>query len=586
MPQRRLSLTRSDQRKLKKKSELIRDLVKVSSVASISKLVTNSAIPSISNTKRRILLQTARQPPEVVTFGSANSPGGTASSSQPFLDNNYPGSAYHCAQETLKDGIEGSIKHWAVKHKVSAVALSDLLKILRTHSCFDELPADSRTILKTPRTVPIQPLAGGQYVHFGLESGLRKVIQSSASALHSSTIEIQFNVDGIPLAKSSSQQFWPILCCVNSIPNSRPFAVGIFFGKSKPSSSKEFLTSFVQETKKILEHGLELSSPGKSFQVRIHSIICDAPARAFICNIKGHTGYFGCGKCVQEGSYVENRVVFPETESAVRTNESFRSRQQEDHHLGDSILEELQFNIVDQIPFEYMHLVCLGVTRKLLNLWLKGKVSKIRLPASKVREISSHLITLKPYIPEEFARKTRALQFIDTWKATEFRLFLLYTGPVVLKAVLPPAYYDHFMTLNCAIQILCNNSLYLKYNQYANDLLKYFTFHFATLYGPETLSYNIHGLVHLASDCKHLGPLDAFSAFKFENHLGHIKSLLKSSSRPLEQVYCRLVEGQEHRQGRTAVESHYVIDPFPSTVSCNHVAELTGKVQSTETSQK
>jgi len=314
MPQRRLSLTRSDQRKLKKKSALIRNLVKVSSAASIGKLVTDSAKASISNIKRRTLLQTARQPPELVTFGSAISPAATPSSSEPIFDNNYPGSAYHCAEETLKEGTEGSIKHWAVKHKVSAVALSDLLKILRTHSCFDGLPADSRTILKTPRTIPIQQLAGGQYVHFGLECGLNKAIQSSSSdsvQLRSSTIEIQFNVDGIPLAKSSSQQFWPILCCVSSIPNSRPFAVGIFFGKSKPTSSKEFLTSFVQETKKILEDGLELSSSGKRFKVKIHSIICDAPARAFICNIKGHTGYFGCGKCVQEGSYVDNRVVFP-----------------------------------------------------------------------------------------------------------------------------------------------------------------------------------------------------------------------------------------------------------------------------------
>ncbi len=41
-------------------------------------------------------------------------------------------------------------------------------------------------------------------------------------------------------------------------------------------------------------------------QVTIDSFICDAPARAYTCNIKGHTGYFGCGKCTQEGSYVEN----------------------------------------------------------------------------------------------------------------------------------------------------------------------------------------------------------------------------------------------------------------------------------------
>ena len=37
----------------------------------------------------------------------------------------------------------------------------------------------------------------------------------------------------------------------------------------------------------------ELSIDDNSYVVRIHSFVCDASARAYIKNLKGHLGYFG-----------------------------------------------------------------------------------------------------------------------------------------------------------------------------------------------------------------------------------------------------------------------------------------------------
>jgi len=184
----------------------------------------------------------------------------------------------------------------------------------------------------------------------------------------------------------------------------------------------------------------------------------------------------------------------------------------------------------------------LGVTRKLLKLWMNGKVSRFRLPPSQIRKITSELIKLKRYVPLEFSRKPRALQFLDTWKATEFRQFLLYTGPIALKSVLPKPHYSHFMCFHYSIYILCSESLYKTYNSYADSLLKCFVYNFAKLYGPEQVSYNIHGLTHLAADALRFGPLDNFSAFRFENHLGFLKRMLNSRNRPLEQIHNRIIE--------------------------------------------
>lgn len=54
---------------------------------------------------------------------------------------------------------------------------------------------------------------------------------------------------------------------------------------------------------------------------------------------------------------------------------------------------------------------------------------------------------------------------IEMWKATEFRLFLLYTRPLVLKDVIPTRYYEHFLKLTVATRILCSPKLHIMQNQ-------------------------------------------------------------------------------------------------------------------------
>lgn len=546
MPRERLSLSRRTQRILSRR--VLQSITEVSASTGVSTEPSSGrGVPNqlhrLKSTRRRTLtshstqLSSSGSPTAGFTsFADVYSSTSTLSSSECFSTELNNGLVSHKTSHSASSKIQTQIANWSIGNNIGLKATTELLKILKSHQCFQQLPADSRSLLKTPRHIPVKSIDPGQYIHFGVEPGIRSVIR----AVKCKDITLQINIDGIPVSRSSSQQFWPILGYVSSVPNSNPFTIGIYFGRSKPSVQNEYLIDFVHDLKQVIAHGLLWN--GQTVKVSLDCFVCDAPARAYICNIKGHTGYFGCGKCVQEGSYLENRVVFLESGCALRTNNSFRTRLQEEHHLGTTVLEQLPLNLVDQFPFEFMHLVCLGVTRKLINLWVKGKLSRFRLPPSEVRRITCELLRLKPYVPVEFSRKPRAVQFLDTWKATEFRQFLLYTGPVVLKAVLPNPYYSHFMSLHFAVSLLCGKHTYKKYNAYANSLLKYFVDSFPKLYGKEQMSYNVHGLVHLATDAYNLGPLDTYSAFRFENHLGVLKRTLNSTNRPLEQIYNRISE--------------------------------------------
>ena len=145
-------------------------------------------------------------------------------------------------------------------------------------------------------------------------------------------------------------------------------------------------------------------------------------------------------------------------------------------------------------------------------------------------------------LPCEFSRKHRSLFEFRQWKATEFRLFFLYTGPVVLKGKLTPALYKNFMCLSVAIRILLNNKSNSESYDYAEKLLKCFVVGVSEHYGDEQLVYNVHSLIHLADDARKYGSLNIISCFPFESFLGYLKSVVCRPQNPISQIVRRYAE--------------------------------------------
>lgn len=435
--------------------------------------------------------------------------------------------------------FEDSLASWAVNCGITQAATSKLLNLLKVHECHKTLPSDARTLLKTPRSTNVLDVPPGDYCRIGLAKGIIDLFSSVPVYKIPDVLQIKINIDGIPLTKSANSQFWPILGACQK-PFSEPFVIGVYHGYSKPDSVAEYLRYFVDEAKEILQNGLVLKGVLKT--VVISAFVCDAPARAFVKSIKGHSGYYACGKCSVRGEYVGGKVVFVDTNAPLRTDADFAARMpEEDHHVGNSPLEELGIEMVSQFPVEYMHLCTLGVMRKITKIFLKGKLP-LRWSSRMVAACSADLVALAPYVASEFSRKLRSLKYADRWKATEWRQLLLYTGVVVLKNQLPAYMYEHFLSFHCAITILCSKHVHHLFG-YADQLLKYFVEMFEEVYGRENMTYNVHGLCHLAGDAQKFGSLDEFSAFPFENHLQKLKNTIRTTSgKPLQQLCNRLAE--------------------------------------------
>lgn len=351
-------------------------------------------------------------------------------------------------------------------------------------------------------------------------------------------LHLQINIDGLPLFKSTQHQFWPILGRFVNIEHKIPFIIGIFSGTSKPNNLDEFSREFLNEYRELNTNGLHFGE--KIVYIDIHSVICDAPARAFVKCVKSYSGYHGCDKCTQEGEW-KGKITFPETNAPLRTDASFLCMADEDHHKAVSPLSCISIGMVSQIPLDYMHLVCLGVVKRLLLLWVKGPL-KCRLGPRSVQQISTNLLLLKNCVPSDFARRPRSLSEIDRWKATEFRQFLLYTGPLVILDVVHPNVYENFLLLFVGLHILLNNTLSSMYSQYAHDVLVGFVNHFCQIYGEENAVYNVNGLTHLSEDAEKNGSLDNISSFPFENFLCKLNRMVRKPCFPLAQVIRRLSE--------------------------------------------
>lgn len=447
--------------------------------------------------------------------------------------------------------------HWATQFNINHNALKSLLSLVRNWLPHEGFPKDPRTLLKTKRKIKIQEIEGGSFYHFGIRSHILKAIENNRIRLsaHSplpqlqnvpNLLSLKIGIDGLPISKSSNKQFWPILGTVDQDLLRRVFIISLFYGSQKPQNLESYLGPFVRDMVDLEHQGI--CARGVNYSVRTRCIVADAPARSFIKRINGHNGYYGCERCYRRGTYKYSRILYPIKPACDSyTDESFKERWYESHHKQGppSPLELLNLGMISQIPLDYMHLCLLGTMKKLLLVWTEGKKPH-KFSSLQKQLVTKQLMRLRCRIPSEFSRKCRSIYELKHWKATEFRLFLLYVGPVVLKKVLPTDKYEHFLLFHAAMHILVSNcSDKPEWVSYAKELINKFVQLLPKLYYAEFLVYNTHSLLHLADEVKLHGPLDNFSAFQFENFMQPLKSMLRSKSKHLSQVVKRVGESEQ-----------------------------------------
>lgn len=90
------------------------------------------------------------------------------------------------------------------------------------------------------------------------------------------------------------------------------------------------MNPFISGILNVLSVGLNVN--GILFKLEISNVICDAPAKAFLLNVKSHNAYSGCTSCTDEGTYLKHRMSYLSIDFPLRSDESFRNKIDYDYH--------------------------------------------------------------------------------------------------------------------------------------------------------------------------------------------------------------------------------------------------------------
>lgn len=386
------------------------------------------------------------------------------------------------------------------------------------------------------------------------------------------TVNININIDGLPLFNNGTGQIWPILFNIHERPDIKPMVIGVFYGKTKPKKVEEYLGPFAEELATILQSGVEIN--GFKLTIQLRAFICDSPARSFIkgtfifytifeiltTNLFLGTVNFnslhGCLKCCTVGvhSTLVRTNIFPQTLAPKRTNEGFRGGEYDDHYQVYKVREggklkritvvspllKLPIDMVeDVIVSDSLHLLHLGITKRLLISYKDGHngLEIKKWSNSEIEHISTTLKSIR--LPVEIHREVRGIDCVGHWKGTECASFLHYIGIILLKHYINEDHFNNFANLFCAV-IICSADYYKQYLPVARKLFEDFINNYFVHFNA--ITSNVHNLIHVVDEVKRFGPLHTISSYPFENHLAQLKKLVRSGKDPLEQIANRITE--------------------------------------------
>ena len=185
---------------------------------------------------------------------------------------------------------------------------------------------------------------------------------------------------------------------------------------------------------------------GEVYTKRLAPFCCciDSVARPIVQNRVQFNGYSGCSWCYHIGKYFQGSMRYPLliNDPKLRTHEehvnsvnrviesNVNSKKRADCGVkGKSLLLDIKhFDIVWNLPPDYMHGALMGVTKQLYSFWASN-LSKLDKEALNKRMTNVKLC-------RDLQRSLRPLNYSAKYKALEWKIWLLFVSIPCLQNIL------------------------------------------------------------------------------------------------------------------------------------------------------
>ena len=209
--------------------------------------------------------------------------------------------------------------------------------------------------------------------------------------------------------------------------------------------------------------------------------------------------------------------------------------------VGRSPLWDIpQFNFVRDIVAEYMHAVCIGVVKRLLELTFSIGETRTRVTKRKLSSPSDFdALMADTKVVRECSRRARKLDFA-VMKAQELRNIILFFFVHVLQCIEQNAKERRLWLLLAYIIRACvlpsNEFKYVNLNDIEEASKEFYSL-YERLFGPSNCTYNTHIVGSHVIEMRAHGPLTLTSAFGFESFYGEMRQAFTPGTQsPLKQI--------------------------------------------------
>lgn len=465
---------------------------------------------------------------------------------------------------TLRDKIEEIFETMITHNKENSFSNDDSL-------CDTSNNDLSSLSIELDNPYQIINMSAGRYLHIGIISQIKNIY---SNVFAYSTEKLYLTI-GMYVMKSATltglniPRYLVIYGHIKDTYNTttltkkKSFIIGIYQGTFPvPTIANEILRPFVDEMKEIqtqnvyldnihaaaaeryrnndLSFSSSLSSSTASSslfvaslpaKIHLHSFVVDPIANSLLTCTSLPNGIFGCSKCRQKGHLEFNNELtsFPPycKSEYYRSDDDFKYCLDTNYHFGVPIINELNIGLISQIVIDYRNTIIFGCMRRLMDLWLNGKLD-YRLNKEAIKKIDYQLSMIK--CPKEFSQLTpKKLSDHEQWTAYDWKQFLLYYGPIVLKDNLSNKFYLNFLLLHMGARIMLNPGEHNKCSAFISGILvKKFLIEFTLYYGSDLVDYNFHNLLHFEDTINAYGSLENVSGFLFENEINFMKNIVNT----------------------------------------------------------